>query len=173
MPSIGKTPRLGRRRWSKSQTFYSVAQTEMELVGASSTQFELDLDTPASPTSRRNYSRIELEDIEQGDLFGYMAESPEPTPQIVFDGMEKPSFGIIMQDGRTASFQHATTLLESLESQDIHLEFQCREGYCGSCRVRLLDGEVHYFEEPMAWIDDDEILPCCCVPKTPLKLQLS
>ncbi|HCG79065.1 MAG: 2Fe-2S ferredoxin-like protein [Thalassolituus maritimus] len=85
--------------------------------------------------------------------------------------MEKPIFEVAFADGRNARFQHANTLLESLEAQDIHIEYQCREGYCGSCRVRLVEGDVHYIEEPMAWIDDDEILPCCCIPKSALKLQ--
>ena len=100
-----------------------------------------------------------------------LAESPEPTPQTIFEGMEKPIFEVAFADGRNARFQHANTLLESLEAQDIHIEYQCREGYCGSCRVRLVEGDVHYIEEPMAWIDDDEILPCCCIPKSALKLQ--
>ena len=109
--------------------------------------------------------------LEQGDLFDLLAESPEPTPQTIFEGMEKPIFEVAFADGRNARFQHANTLLESLEAQDIHIEYQCREGYCGSCRVRLVEGDVHYIEEPMAWIDDDEILPCCCIPKSALKLQ--
>ncbi|UTW46680.1 2Fe-2S ferredoxin-like protein [bacterium SCSIO 12696] len=69
-------------------------------------------------------------------------------------------------------FQHANNLLESLESQDVYVPYQCREGYCGSCRTQLVSGEVAYLQEPMAWINDDEILPCCCVPKTDLQLKL-
>lgn len=167
--SLPKKPaRIGRRRWPGSKTFYSAAQTEMTLEGEAAFQFDLDLPlTEPLPTPE---PVIEAEQ-EQGDLFGYLAETPEDTPQIEFDGMEKSIFAIEFADGRHAKYQHAQSLLESLEAQDIHIEYQCREGYCGSCRIKLVEGEVHYTEEPMAWIDDDEILPCCCIPKSPLKLQ--
>ncbi|MCP5335682.1 MAG: 2Fe-2S ferredoxin-like protein [Oceanospirillaceae bacterium] len=69
-------------------------------------------------------------------------------------------------------FQHAHSLLESLEAQQVQVPYQCREGYCGSCRTELISGEVAYLSEPMAWINDNEILPCCCVPKSPLQLKL-
>jgi len=170
MPSLRKTPRVGRRRWVKPKTIFSPAQAELDLPDTNQTQITFDFgDEPTSPTRPQNIPVTE--EIEQGDLFGFMAETPEPTPQIEFDGMAKPVFAVDFSDGRSARFQHANTLLESLESQDIHVEYQCREGYCGSCRVNLLEGEVHYLEEPMAWIDDDEILPCCCIPKSPLRLQ--
>jgi ferredoxin len=173
--TLRKTPRVGRRRWVKSKTFFSDAQNELTLIGGGATQLEMDLFDSFSPSSDRSPIHTqpisEPVEIEQGDLFGYLAESPEPTPQTSFEGMEKPSFDVMFSDGRHAKFQHASSLLESLEAQDLHIEFQCREGYCGSCRTRLIEGEVHYTEEPMAWIDDDEILPCCCIPKSPLRLQ--
>ena len=166
-----KAPLIRRRRWFPSRTFYSAAQTEMELVGGGSTQLEMDLGEPAPQNRQRIIPAPAPETADQGDLFGYLAESPEPTPQIEFDGMAKPVFAVRLADGREARFQHAGSLLESLESQDIHIEYQCREGYCGSCRMKLREGHVHYTTEPMAWIDDDEILPCCCIPVTPLLLQ--
>ena len=58
------------------------------------------------------------------------------------------------------------TLLEGLERTGHAVEYQCRSGYCGACRVRLLGGEVRYLESPLAFIAGDEILPCCCVPST-------
>lgn len=173
--SSRKTPRVGRRRWAKSKTFFSDAQNELTLIGGGATQLEMDLfeAPPTLSVHAKSSANIQIEDadIEQGDLFGYLAESPEPTPQTSFEGMEKPSYEVIFSDGRSARFQHASSLLESLEAQDVHIEYQCREGYCGSCRTRLIEGEVHYLEEPMAWIDDDEILPCCCIPKSSLRLQ--
>ena len=99
-------------------------------------------------------------------------EQPESSPQIEFDGMAPPRFAIHLEDGPQLHFQHARTLLESLEAQQVDVHYQCREGYCGSCRVQLLEGNVHYLEEPMAWINDDEILPCCCIPRSDLKIKL-
>ena len=103
-------------------------------------------------------------------------EQPEDNTQIALEGMEKPIHQVTVIKNETAiqaaSFQHATNLLDSLESQDIDLQYQCREGYCGSCRVQLLKGQVHYTEEPMAWVNEDEILPCCCIPKTAISIKL-
>lgn len=104
-------------------------------------------------------------------------EQPETSAQIDLEGMDKAVHTVsIHHDSdqpQTVSFQHANTLLESLEAQDVPVHYQCREGYCGSCRTQLLEGEVHYTEEPMAWINDDEILPCCCIPKTAIRIKLS
>ncbi|MBE5252324.1 MAG: class I ribonucleotide reductase maintenance protein YfaE [Enterobacterales bacterium endosymbiont of Blomia tropicalis] len=63
-------------------------------------------------------------------------------------------------------------LLTMLEKQNICIEFQCREGYCGSCRTRLLKGEVHYAETPLAFVEQDEILPCCCKAKGEIEIEL-
>jgi ferredoxin len=104
------------------------------------------------------------------------SEHPEESAQFDLDGMGKPVHQVAIHHAsehtQNVTFQHAHSLLESLESQDIPVQFQCREGYCGSCRTQLLEGEVHYTEEPMAWINDDEILPCCCIPKTAIRIKL-
>ncbi len=58
--------------------------------------------------------------------------------------------------------QENETLLEALERTGHQVEYQCREGYCGSCRTRLVSGSVQYAEQPLAFVSHDEILPCCC-----------
>ncbi|RKW40809.1 MAG: (2Fe-2S)-binding protein, partial [Moraxella sp.] len=35
----------------------------------------------------------------------------------------------------TLEFNNETSLLDHLEKNNIHHEYQCRSGYCGSCRV--------------------------------------
>lgn len=99
-------------------------------------------------------------------------EQPEPTPQIEFDGMQPARFKVQLSDGRTVFFQHAHNLLESLESQGVDINFQCREGYCGSCRVKLLQGKVHYLLDPMAWLSDNEVLTCCTIPTSDIQIEL-
>lgn len=117
------------------------------------------------------------ESAQQGELYlpEGNAEQPEVNPQIELDGMAKPVYAVSVEQGadvQAVQFQHAHTLLESLESQNVDVHYQCREGYCGSCRVQLLEGDVHYNEEPMAWVNEDEILPCCCIPKSNLKIKI-
>lgn len=60
------------------------------------------------------------------------------------------------------------TLLEGLERTGHQVEYQCRGGYCGSCRVTLHSGSVEYQEQPLAYLQDNEILPCCCRAIEPL-----
>lgn len=63
-------------------------------------------------------------------------------------------------------------LLEAFESQNIDIEYQCREGFCGSCQVQLVDGEVEYFAEPIAYVPEGRILPCCCQAKSDLTVEI-
>ena len=66
-----------------------------------------------------------------------------------------------------------TTILNVLESAGVHIHYHCREGFCGACRTKLIEGEVEYTTDPLAFIDDDEILPCCCIAKSALKIKVS
>lgn len=65
------------------------------------------------------------------------------------------------------------TLLNNLESNDIEVHYHCRDGFCGACRVTLKKGEIIYPNgEPLAFVGENEILPCCCIPNSDLTLQL-
>lgn len=64
------------------------------------------------------------------------------------------------------------SLLEALEQQKIQIEYQCREGYCGSCRLRLVKGNVCYRNQPLAFVQDDEILPCSCHPTSDIEVEI-
>ena len=56
------------------------------------------------------------------------------------------------------------TLLELAEARGLQPEFSCREGNCGTCRTKLVDGAVTYVKEPTAKVDENEVLLCCAVP---------
>ena len=65
------------------------------------------------------------------------------------------------------------TLLECLEKAEVEVHYHCRDGFCGACRVTLLEGEISYPNgEPLAYIGDGEILPCCCIPITDISLEI-
>lgn len=63
-------------------------------------------------------------------------------------------------------------LLDVLELHDVEVEYQCRSGYCGACRLKLVKGEVTYRQQPLAFINQGEILPCCCMPLTDIELEI-
>ncbi|WP_275785863.1 FAD-binding oxidoreductase [Pararhizobium gei] len=56
------------------------------------------------------------------------------------------------------------TLLELAEARGLNPEFSCREGSCGTCRTKLVQGAVTYIKEPTAAIAEDEVLLCSAVP---------
>lgn len=69
-------------------------------------------------------------------------------------------------------FDEQETLLIALEQQKLEVHYHCREGYCGACRTKLKSGNVEYTTDPLAFIDDDEILPCCCIPTSSIEIEL-
>jgi len=67
------------------------------------------------------------------------------------------------------------SLLELAEQRGLSPEYGCREGNCGSCRTRILQGAVAYTKAPQAAVGADEALICCAVPAAhdvPLHLAL-
>lgn len=64
------------------------------------------------------------------------------------------------------------TILSQLESKGIDVNPQCREGYCGSCRCKLLKGDVSYITDPIAYTNKSEILPCVAVANSDISLDV-
>ncbi len=64
------------------------------------------------------------------------------------------------------------SLLAALEAKNIAVEYQCRSGYCGSCRLRLVAGSVTWLMEPLAFIQPGEILPCCCKAQGDIEIDI-
>jgi len=56
------------------------------------------------------------------------------------------------------------TLLELAEARGLTPEFSCRGGSCGTCKTRLISGQVHYLNMPADPLAADEVLICCSVP---------
>jgi ferredoxin len=65
-------------------------------------------------------------------------------------------------------------ILEAAEESGISFESDCEQGFCGTCKVKLLEGEVSM--ETDDGLDDVDleqnmILPCVSVPKTNVVLE--
>lgn len=66
-----------------------------------------------------------------------------------------------------------SNLLSCLEAANVAVEYHCRDGYCGACRVTLNKGQVKYPQgEPLAFVGDNEILPCCCIPHSDIDITI-
>ncbi len=61
-------------------------------------------------------------------------------------------------------------LLDFIQSKGIEVECMCGAGECGSCRTRLIEGEVIYRQEPKIAPGDGYCLLCVSVPKSDLVL---
>lgn len=65
------------------------------------------------------------------------------------------------------------SLLELAESRGLTPEYSCRGGSCGTCKTRLISGQVHYPIPPPELPEAGEVLICCSVPaKGPVVLDL-
>lgn len=65
-----------------------------------------------------------------------------------------------------------SSLLEHLMKKQIQVEYQCKEGYCGSCRCKLKTGKVKQIKDSIAFVQKDEILLCCSKPETDIEIDL-
>lgn len=71
-------------------------------------------------------------------------------------------------------YKKNTTLLFILELNNIYVEYQCRSGYCGMCRIKLIKGNVLYLvNQPIAaMLTNKDIFPCCCQPNGNITIKI-
>ena len=65
------------------------------------------------------------------------------------------------------------SLLDSIEAQQLDIDYNCRAGFCSSCKCELIDGEVENIQtpNPVIPLKEGEILTCCSRPKSDLELR--
>lgn len=56
------------------------------------------------------------------------------------------------------------TLLELAERRGLSPDFSCRAGSCGTCKTRLVSGQVHYPNLPAEMPEAGSVLICCAIP---------
>ena len=70
---------------------------------------------------------------------------------------------------QTVKYYPGETILETARRQGLMINTNCVQGYCGTCRVLLLKGEVHMRKNKALTqkdLDDGAILACQSVPET-------
>lgn len=74
----------------------------------------------------------------------------------------------LQQSGRTLSVAEGQTILEAAEAAGVSLPSMCRVGVCGTCRVRLLSGDVEGDFDALDASDQAEgfVLACVARPVT-------
>ncbi len=78
--------------------------------------------------------------------------------------------------GKTAQWDGShENLLELAEENGIEIDTECEAGVCGTCKVRLLSGDVEMEVDDGLEDEDREqnmILPCVAVPKSDIVLEV-
>jgi hypothetical protein len=114
------------------------------------------------------------------ETFGPSTLRRQPDPDAVV--IEQPpaattSVPVVFQrSAKEARWQpDGGSLLELAESRGLRPEFSCRGGSCGTCKTRLLSGQVSYPQPPAEIPGEGQVLICCAVPaqgSQPLVLDL-
>lgn len=96
---------------------------------------------------------------------------PTPIPESKTTQAQKVAF---TESGVTTDFQPDETVLEASERVDVDINFSCRVGTCGECRVKLLSGTVDMETEDGLEPGDEEkgiILACQAKPESDLSVE--
>lgn len=72
--------------------------------------------------------------------------------------LRKP--GSLSQDNENESEAPSKTVLQLIRDEGLNPSFGCLEGFCGACRCKIKTGEVEHSDDTLAYMDDDEIIPC-------------
>jgi ferredoxin len=68
-----------------------------------------------------------------------------------------------------------SSILDLARDSGVDIETDCEQGLCGTCKVRLISGEVDMEADDgldETDLENNMILPCVSVPKTDLVLEL-
>lgn len=80
------------------------------------------------------------------------------------------------RSGRQVSVDASQPLLQGLAAVGVPLDSSCQSGTCGTCKQRLVSGEVRYEETPAALTEGDRaagyLLTCVAYPVGPLSLDI-
>jgi len=107
-----------------------------------------------------------------------IASTAEQAPTAVEPVAPAGGSGAVVQlrlvtSGRTVQVDADSTLLEGAEAVGVELPAACRAGVCGTCRCRLVEGEVDCESDILDENDraDGYILPCVARPMGDLALE--
>jgi vanillate O-demethylase ferredoxin subunit len=73
--------------------------------------------------------------------------------------------------GKTVTVQAGQSVIEALAEQGIEIAYSCKEGVCGTCLTRVLEGvpehrDLYLTEDEQA--ANDQFTPCCSRARTPV-----
>lgn len=80
-----------------------------------------------------------------------------------------------LKAGRAVEVPAGVSILKIAVDSDIDLEFLCTSGTCGTCKAKLVKGEIEYLIEPDIIFEDEKadgiILLCQATPKSDIVIE--
>lgn len=95
------------------------------------------------------------------EVFGAAGRSAPFAERKMRPGRSRVSF---MRSGRVLDMSDVGSLLDLAEAGGLAVESDCRSGTCGACVAKVISGEVGYDVQPIAMIDEGQVLLCCGFP---------
>ncbi len=86
--------------------------------------------------------------------------------------LQSMSSKVTVNDMQTFCYGEEFSLLDSMEEHQIPVSYNCRGGYCGSCKAKLTSGKVNWVQDSLVSLEPGEILVCCCVPDGSISLTI-
>lgn len=103
------------------------------------------------------------------ESFGGGALTVKPDARIISKDVPPVAVRFARSDVSAEWTPQQGTLLEFAETLGLALVFGCRSGICGTCATTLKQGAVDYLEEPLAALEDGQVLLCCSTPAASAK----
>jgi ferredoxin-NADP reductase len=101
------------------------------------------------------------------EMFTKASKAPSDRPVAQVESHAGATEVVFAQSNQTILWQtDADNILEFAEANDLNPPYSCRQGICGTCQCRLLEGEVEYQTPPTAEIEEGSVLICISKPKT-------
>jgi ferredoxin len=80
---------------------------------------------------------------------------------------------VLAKSNLTLEVPEDKTLLEVLNENDLNVGYSCLAGNCGSCGVRVIEGDIEHYDEVMQpWEQAQNKLMMACVSRCKGKLVL-
>lgn len=100
---------------------------------------------------------------------GVVLDTPDsPSQEESLKIPAKPAAICFAHSAKEIACTQADTILEIAEREGVALDSSCQAGICGTCKHKLLDGQVEYINEPQALSPDEiaagYILTCSARP---------
>lgn len=116
-------------------------------------------------------SPVKKENKPQSPIMGNIDKNTSIKAEAINNGFEV-SF---TQSNKHAKAAEGESILDVAENLDVDIDSSCRAGSCGSCKVKLLEGQVEMDVDDGLEEDDKEngyVLACQSIPKTPVKVEV-